>query len=88
MRLCFTDLFLPHRLQLLHRVLSRPRASSLNLEVMDKSREAVLGHPPGASAGLRGIARRTSGRSKSTKAIENRSPSADKTDGKPQASIP
>ena len=41
-----------------------------------------------SSAGLGTVSCRTSGRSKNTKAIEKRMPSADKTDGSPQASIP
>ena len=44
---------------------------------------SVPGHALSLSAGLR-----TSGRSRNTKAIENRIPSADKTDGSPQRSIP
>jgi hypothetical protein len=38
--------------------------------------------------GSEAVGRRTSGRSRNTKAIENRMPSADKMDGSPQRSIP
>jgi len=56
-------------------------------------RSSRTGRPHGRhsldpSAGLNGVSRRISGRSRSTKTIENRTPSADKTDGNPQASIP
>jgi len=41
-----------------------------------------------ASFVVRAVSRRASGTSRHTKAIENRMPSADKTDGSPHASIP
>ena len=46
------------------------------------------GHARSPPAGLGVGSRRTSGRSRQTKAIEKRIPSADKTDGMPHASIP
>jgi hypothetical protein len=47
------------------------------------SRRRKVGHVLGLSAGLG-----ASGRSRNAKAIENRIPSADKTDGSRQPSIP
>src|SRR5207249_3154894 len=41
-----------------------------------------------ASFMVRAVSRRISGRSRQAKAIENSMPSADNTDGNPQASIP
>src|SRR2546427_7162581 len=59
---------------------------TFGIGVPEETRNGRRGQHP--SAGLRDLSRTTSGKSKTTNASENRIPSADKTEGSPERSIP